>query len=162
MADNKQPDKVYGEGTIFYRKSAVFEMLRTFLAVFVIFILVFVFVAWGVMIIGARQAHKEARDIRRALRVVGTQYYGENSTIYDQNSPNGLVDGASELIGSLSTRDGEVILYSWDETYNIPLQFEYRTGLYRVIYTNTSNSNAGLDGEFRVYYSFELLKFEAD
>jgi hypothetical protein len=56
-----------------------------------------------------------------------------------------------------------VILYSWDEENNTPLQFEYRIGLYRVIYTDSSiMDQVGAKGEYEVYYSFELLTFEAE
>jgi len=163
MADDKT-DKVFVEGTQFYRKSAAAEIFKTALILFVGFLLLVVFVGWAIVDAGARRAHKEARDIRRALRIVGTEYCGDMTSIYDPSNANGLVDGASDKIAQISTRNGEVILYSWDETRNIPLQFEYRLGLYRVIYTDTSGSvdDESVEGDFRVYYSLELLKFEGE
>lgn len=164
MTENKT-DNVFVEGTQFYRKSALSDVFRVALIVFVGFLIVVVFAGWVVVDAGARRAHKEARDIRRALRTVGTEYYGERTSIYDPTSADGLVDGAADRIARQSTRRGEVILYSWDSTRNIPLQFEYRSGLYRVIYTDTSDEGdveEGIEGDFRVYYSFELLKFEGE
>ena len=77
---------------------------------------------------------------------------------------NGMTEGAAERIAEMSTREGEVILYAWDDESNAPLQFEYRTGLYRVIYSDTGNRDGvsvGVEGDFHVYYSFEVLRFEA-
>lgn len=161
----KKTDNVFVEGTQFYRKSALSDVFRVSLIVFVGFLVIAVFAGWVVVDAGARRAHKEARDIRRALRTVGTEYYGERSSIYDPSKVNGLADGAAERIAQQSTRRGEVILYSWDGDRNIPLQFEYRNGLYRVVYTDSSDYGDvgdGVEGDFRVYYSFELLKFEGE
>ena len=101
--------------------------------------------------------------IKDALSV-GKEYYADVDTIYDPSDPNGLADGAAEQIAALSTRDGEVILYSWDEASHRPLQFEYRRGMYRVIYTDTPGMNYSgeAEGTYVVYYSFELLRFEAE
>lgn len=164
MTDDK-PEKVFVEGTQFYKKSPITQVMKSALIIFVCFVLLAALALWAAADAGARQAYKEARDIRRALRIVGTEYYGEMSSIYDPSNVNGMVDGADVRIAEISTRNGEVILYSWDDTTNTPLQFEYRKGLYRVIYTNIS-AQGGLDaeveGDFRVYYSFELLKFEGE
>ena len=120
---------------------------------------------WFAVDIGARQAYKEARDIRKALRAVGTEYYGEMTSIYDPDSVNGMASGAAERLADLSQRNGTVILYEWDGNTNAPLKFEYRKGLYRVVYTDTGAANgiqSGVEGDFVIYYSLELLKYEAE
>ena len=164
VSENKASEKVHVEGTQFYRRSAFRDILRIVIITIVTFVAVFVLASWAIIDAGARQAFKEARDVRRALRIVGTEYYGSMTSIYDQYSPNGMVDGAAERLADISTRDGEVILYSWDEESNAPLQFEYRKGLYRVIYTDTGARDGitlGVEGDFHIYYSFEILRFEA-
>lgn len=162
MADERT-DKAFEEGVQFYRKRPVRVVVMDTLVVFVCFVFTAVFIGWAIADAGARRAHKEARDIRRALESVGTEYYADMDSVYDPSSRNGLSDGAAERIAELSTRDGIVILYSWDEESNIPLQFEYRKGLYRVIYTDSSiMDQVGAKGEYVVYYSFELLTFEAE
>lgn len=162
MTDERS-DKAFVEGTTFYRKRPFRVVTKDALIISVCFLLLAVFIGWAVADAGARRAHKEARDIRRALNYVGTEYFAEMGSIYDPSKRTGLADGAAERIAELSTRDGQVILYSWDETTHMPLQFEYRTGLYRVIYTDSSIvDDVGAEGDYVVYYSFELLRFEAE
>ena len=164
MPESK-PKEVRVEGTQFYRRSAIADVLRIVLISSVTLVAISILVFWAVIDSGAREAHKEARDIRRALRIVGTEYDGNLLSIYDQHSPNGLAEGAAEAIAEISTRDGDVILYSWNEESNTPIQFEYRKGLYRVIYTDYGigdDYSAGVEGDFVVYYSFEILNFEAE
>jgi hypothetical protein len=164
VTDNKGKE-VRVEGTQFYRRSRIADVLRIVVVTLVVFVAIMILTAWAIVDAGARQTYKEARDVRRALRIVGTEYYGRLGSIYDPHRVDGLTEGAAERIADISTRDGMVILYSWDEEENAPLQFEYRSGLYRVVYTDTGVSegySAGVEGIFNVYYSFEILHFEAD
>lgn len=158
-------NEVFVEGTQFYRKSPLSQALKTALLILVGLILISILAFWAVIDAGARQAYKEARDVRKALRAVGTEYYGYRDSIYDPSRVDGLAEGAAERIASMSTRTGEVILYSWDDVNYTPVQFEYRKGLYRVVYTDYGVGNgysAGVEGEFHVYYSFEILTFEEE
>ena len=164
MSDNKS-NSVQVEGTQFYRRGNFREALRIIVITLVVFVLMAFLTLWFAIDSGARQAYKEARDVRKALRAVGTEYYGEMSSIYDPNSSTGLADGAAEKIANISRRDGTVTLYEWDDKGNGPISFEYRTGLYRVVYTDTGLAEgiqSGVEGDFKVYYSFELLKYEAE
>ncbi len=163
MSDsNSNPVQV--EGTQFYRRGTFRDVFRISVITLVIFILLAFLTLWFAIDSGARQAYKEARDVRKALRAVGTEYYGDMSSIYDPNSSTGLAKGAAEKIASISQRDGTVTLYEWDDKGNGPISFEYRTGLYRVVYTDTGlaeGMQSGIEGDFKVYYSFELIKYEA-
>ena len=163
MSDNKSSE-VHVEGTRFYKRSMFADVLRIVIITLVTLVAIAILATWAIVDAGARQVYKEARDVRRALRIVGTEYYGDLTSIYDPHSVDGMVAGADEQIAEISTRNGEVILYSWDDENMVPLQFEYRKGLYRVIYTDSGveeSSLSGVDGDFRVYYSFEILHFEA-
>ena len=164
MSEEKQTN-VQIEGTHFYRRSYIRDVMRIVLISLVVFVFLAILILWFAIDSGARRAYKEARDVRKALRAVGTEYYGLMSSIYDPHSSTGLAEGAAEKIASLSHRNGEVTLYEWDETTNGPVSFEYCTGLYRVTYTDTGYENGiqpGIEGNFKVYYSFELLKYEAE
>ena len=164
MSDEK-PNKVHVEGTQFYKRSNFREALRIIVVTVVIFGLTAFLSIWFAIDIGARQTYKEARDVRKALRAVGTEFYGEMSSIYNPNNSTGLSEGAAEKIAEISHRNGTVILYEWDDKNNIPLRFEYRKGLYQVIYIDSGNSSAsqaGVEGDFKVYYSLELLNYEAE
>ena len=152
------------EGTRFYKRSGFREALRIIVVTVVIFGLSSFLALWFAIDTGARQAYKEARDIRKALRAVGTEFYGSMSSIYNPNDPTGLSEGAAEKVAEISHRNGTVILYEWDDKTNTPIRFEYRKGLYQVIYVDTgdkSGSQSGLEGNFKVYYSLELLNYEA-
>ncbi len=152
------------EGTRFYKRSGFREALRIIVVTVVIFGLSSFLALWFALDTGARQAYKEARDIRKALRAVGTEFYGSMSSIYNPNDPTGLSEGAAEKVAEISHRNGTVILYEWDDKTNTPIRFEYRKGLYQVVYVDTgdkSGSQSGLEGNFKVYYSLELLNYEA-
>ncbi len=163
MSDNKS-NSVQVEGTQFYKRSNFRDALRIIVITLVIFAFLSVLTLWFAIDSGARQAYKEARDVRKAFRAIGAEYYGDASSIYDPNSSTGLAEGAAEKIAKISNRNGTVTLYEWDAKENAPLSFEYCTGLYRVVYTDTGLANglqSGVEGNFNVYYSFELLNYEA-
>lgn len=164
MSDNKS-NEIHIEGTRFYKRSGFREALRIIVATVVIFGLSAFLAIWFAVDIGARQAYKEARDIRKALRAVGTEFYGDMSSIYDPNNSTGLSSGAAEKIAEISHRNGTVILYEWDDTNNAPIKFEYRKGLYQVIYIDSGSrigTQSGVEGNFKVYYSLELLNYDAE
>ncbi len=151
------------EGTQFYRRSNSADILRIILVSMVVLILLLILALWFLIDSGAREAYKEARDVRKALIAVGTEYYGSMVSLYDPGSSNGLASGAEDKIADLSMCDGTIILYDWDDDSIGPLKFEYRTGLYEVVYTDTGSQNglsAGLEGDFEVYYSLKLFNFE--
>lgn len=160
-------------GTEFYRRR-VGDWLRRYAVELLMLVVILVFATTtAVITTTARHIFREAKDIRAALRAVGTEYYGNNSCIYDPNTYNGLAEGASERIETISTHDGEVYLYSWNEEDNTPLRFEYRKGLYTVVYVDsrlTADPDAEPDaaslyktsGSWNIYYSFNVLKYETE
>ncbi len=164
VSENKT-NQVFVEGTQFYRDRGAGSVARTVIIVLVGLVALSCFAAWAIVDSGARQAYKEARDVRKALRAVGTEYYGGMRSIYDPTRSDGMAPGAAERVAEISTRSGEVTLYTWDDINNIPISFEYQKGLYCVVYTDTGSSadgDLGLEGDFEVYYSFRLLRFEAE
>lgn len=164
MPEEERQETVQIEGTQFYRRSRYADIFRIIIITVVIFAMLTVLSAWFIIDSGARQAYKEARDVRKALRAVGTEYYGELTSIYDPNRADGMADGAADKVAFISQRKGKVTLYDWDEVNNGPLNFEYTKGMYRVVYKDTGvdqGITSGVEGDFRVYYSFELLKYEA-
>ena len=161
--DNSTELKV--EGTQFYKRSNFADIFKIIVITVIIFGLLSFLALWFVIDSGARQAYKEARDVRKAFRAVGTEYYGELTSIYDPSKANGLTEGAEDKIAYISQRNGTVILYEWDNKENAPISFEYQKGLYRVVYRDTGATNeesSGVEGDFKVYYSFELLSYEAE
>ena len=170
MANASDINRENQEGTIFYRRR-IGDWIRRYIIELVIITLVLVFAAATTIItVGARKAFREAKDVRMALKFVGTSYYGANSCIYDPSKVNGLADGAAKDIAEVSTRKGEVFLYAWDEKENMPLMFEYRKGLYTVTYISDSyegktseESNANqMMGHWNVTYSLKILDYDAE
>ena len=105
-----------------------------------------------------------------ALKFVGTQYFGENSSIFDKTKTTGLKDGAAEDIADISTRKGEVVLYAWDDKANEPLMFEYRKGSYTVIYiadtytgkTDEQGKVNHMMGRWEVKFSINVLTYDTE
>ena len=158
-------NQVQVEGIQFYKRSNIADIFRIVVITLVVFVCLAILILWFAIDSGARRAYKEARDVRKALRAIGTEYYGEASSIYDPHSSTGLAEGAAEKIAELSHRNGTVTLYEWDASTNGPVSFEYTKGLYRVVYNDTGSQDGiqpGVEGDFKVYYSFELLKYEAE
>ena len=98
------------EGTVFYRRR-IGDWFRRYIIelVFLTLVLIFVVVSTAITL-SARKAFREAKDVRMALKFVGTQYYGNNSSIFDPSRPTGLVEGAAEEIADVSTHKGQVYL----------------------------------------------------
>ena len=158
------------EGTIFYRRR-IGDWIRRYIIELVIIALVIAFaITTTVISVGARNAFREAKDVRTALMFVGTQYYGTESCIYDASKPTGLIDGAAEEIADISTRSGKVYLYAWDDKNNEPLMFEYKKGMYTVTYiadsyvgkTSEDGKTYRMMGTWNVTYSINVLNYESE
>ena len=165
--DNKTESR---EGTIFYRRRRG-DWIRRYIIELVIIALVIAFaITTTIISVGARNAFREAKDVRTALMVVGTKYYGGDSCIYDASKPTGLIDGAAEEIADISTRNGRVYLYAWDDKNNEPLMFEYRKGMYTVTYiadsyvgkTSEDGKVYRMMGTWNVTYSIQVLNYESE
>lgn len=156
------------EGNIFYRRRWGEILRKNAVSLILAAIILLIAVTAAILTTHARSVFREARGIRTALRFVGTEYYGGNTSIYDPSSPTGLTKGAAEQIANISTYDGQVYLYQWDEKHNIPLRFEYRKGLFSVQYidkgVDESDTEAtyGTLGDWTVSYSFKVLTFKSE
>ena len=158
------------EGTIFYRRRIGDWIRRYIIELVIIFLVVGCVITTTVITAGARKVFREAKDVRMALKFVGTSYYGANSCIYDPTKVNGLADGAAKDIADVSTRKGEVYLYAWDEKENMPLMFEYKKGMYTVTYISDSyegkkseeSSPNQMMGHWDVTYSLRILNYDSE
>ncbi|MCR4688237.1 MAG: hypothetical protein K5745_01650 [Saccharofermentans sp.] len=170
MADKARVRPAGTVGTEFYRRR-IGDWFRRYVIELVMLAVIIVFaVVTAVVTTTARRVFREAKDVRLALRAVGTEYYGNLSCIYDPDAYNGLAEGAAERIEKISTHDGEVYLYSWNSEDNTPLRFEYRQGLYTVEYIDTRLTEEDtsdiatyqMTGTWNIYYSFNVLNYEAE
>ena len=170
MSNSSDIEKENREGVIFYRRR-IGDWIRRYIIELVIIALVLAFIITSTIITtGARRAFREAKDVRMALKFVGTQYFGENSSIFDKTKTTGLKDGAAEDIADISTRKGEVVLYAWDDKANEPLMFEYRKGSYTVIYiadtytgkTDEQGKVNHMMGRWEVKFSINVLTYDTE
>ncbi len=170
MSNTSNVEKESRDGIIFYRRR-IGDWIRRYIIELVIIALVLAFIITSTVITStARRVFREAKDVRMALKFVGTQYYGENSSIFDSSKPTGLREGAAEDIADISTRKGEVFLYAWDDKANEPLMFEYRKGSYTVIYvadtytgqTDEEGNVNHMMGRWDVKFSFNVLKYDTE
>ena len=170
MSNTSVIEKENREGVIFYRRR-IGDWIRRYIIELVIIALVLAFIITSTVITtGARRAFREAKDVRMALKFVGTQYFGENSSIFDKTKTTGLKDGAAEDIADISTRKGEVVLYAWDDKSNEPLMFEYRKGSYTVIYiadtyTGKTDEHGKVNhmmGRWEVKFSINVLTYDTE
>ena len=170
MPETENEERIRREGTVFYRRR-IGDWLRRYIIELVFISLAVIFgIVTTVITANARKVFREAKDIRYALKFVGTEYYGANTSIYDPSKSTGLTEGAAEVIADISTHNGQVFLYAWDEEENIPLRFEYRKGSYSVLYTadnyenrsDEDNQNYQMMGSWDVTYSFNVLKYESE
>ena len=158
------------EGVIFYRRR-IGDWIRRYIIELVIVALVLAFIITSsVITANARKVFREAKDVRMALKFVGTQYYGESRSIYDPTNATGLIDGAAEAVADVSTRNGQVLLYVWDDKDNEPLMFEYRKGSYTVVYiadtyTGKTDENGKVNhmmGRWDVKFSINILNYDTE
>ncbi|MBO4681490.1 MAG: hypothetical protein J5623_06260 [Clostridiales bacterium] len=156
------------EGNVFYRNRWGDFVRKYAVELLLVFIILAISITIAIISSQARSVFREARGIRTALRFVGTEYYGGNSSIYDPSTPTGLTKGAAERVASISSFNGSVYLYQWDEKHNIPLRFEYRKGLFTVQYVDKgvdetdTEATYGTVGDWSVSYSFKILEFKSE
>lgn len=170
MSDTSNVNKENREGIIFYRRRIADWIRRYFIEIVLIFLVLAFLITSTVITSAARTAFREAKDVRMALKFVGTAYYGSGTSIYDQSTPTGLSKGAAEDVADVSTHKGQVVLYAWDEQANEPLMFEYRKGSYTVTYiADTFTGKTGEDGKvnhmmgrWEIKYTINILTYDTE
>lgn len=147
--------------TKFYVESVPNKIRRFAWLIILAALVVGVVVIWSRIGSGARSALSHARDIRVAMKLVSVEYYGENSSIFDPSSEDGMARGAVSAIGTMVPVKGEIKLTGWDDENNIPLSFTYREGRYLVEYRDVGSGNGtyGMNGDWSVYYDFKVLEY---
>lgn len=93
---------------------------------------------------------QEAKNAEFALRILATEYYGMDRSIYDPLTPDGLAEGAGREVAELSGAEGELVLGSWDAARRAPRSFTYIKDKMVVIYNYDEQSG----NCWRLYYQF--------
>lgn len=105
---------------------------------------------------GARQALREARDIRIAFKMKAVEQYGIGDAVYRPSAKNGLVPGMEEQILELADADGEITLQSWDVSQNEASAFTFRKDRFFVVFKLQEDGT----GKWDCYYSVRLISYE--
>ena len=170
LSDTSNLNRENREGIIFYRRRIADWIRRYIIEIVLVFLVLAFIITSTVITTAARKTFREAKDVRMALKFVGTAYFGAGTSIFDPSNPTGLIDGAAEDITDVSTRKGQVILYAWDEKSNEPLMFEYRKGSYTVVYiADTYTGKTGEDGKvnhmmgrWEIKYTINVLTYDTE
>ena len=111
---------------------------------------------WFKINTGAREALREAKDIRIAMKMKAIECYGLGGSVYSPASKNGIKDSMAEDILRMADAEGTIILQSWDSKADEPLAFTYQKDDYIVVFQETGDG--GLS--WKAYYTLELIKYE--
>ena len=150
--DNNGNTHVIGTTTEYHR-GVVASIVAAALIVAVILIVMFY---WFHINTGVRNAMREARDIRIAMKMKAIEQYGVGSTLYQPASRNGMAKVMEEDILKMADADGSIVLQSWDSDNNEPAAFTFQKDRYIIIFKEQNDGSAIWDG----YYTLKLLEYE--
>lgn len=101
--------------------------------------------------ITTRHTLSEAKNAEFALRILATEYYGMDRSIYDPLTPDGLAEGAGWEVANLSGAEGELVLGSWDAARRAPRSFTYTKD--KIVVTFHYEEESG--NCWKMYYQFQ-------
>lgn len=123
-------------------------VLIAIIALFIGFVIVFVVKIQ----IDGREALRQAKNVKLALRSADIQMYGKNKTIFDPTDKNGLESGTSDLVNELYTPPGKYYLTSYDSKKHELTGFVYQVGRYTVTFRQDSkNIHWDVDLRYTIY-----------
>ncbi len=152
MQNGSAGQYLFGSTTQYRRK-----LLTTIVAaaLFIALILCVVFF-WFRINSGARQAMREARDLRIAMKMKAVEQYGIGGIVYQPSARNGLAPGMEEELLKMADAEGELTLQAWDIPQNEAAAFTFRKDRYFVVFKLQEDGT----GKWDSYYSFRLVSYE--
>lgn len=115
-----------------------YRWIRSALNVLLILLLTIVLIIPGVLRLiyraDSQVALGNAKSVRVAFQVIGTEAYGSNGPFGDVSHKGGVADGLYDEIIKLSKAPGEFWVLQTDETGYQVLRFLYQEGEYTVWY----------------------------
>lgn len=152
MAENNTNTHVIGT-TRRYNENIISMLIAAVVIVAVILGIVFF---WFGINSRVRQAMREAKDIRIAMKMKAIEQYGLGGTMYQPTAKDGLAKGIEEELLNMAEADGEIVLHAWDVENNEPDAFTYYKDRYIIMYRESSDGSPIWNG----YYTFKLLEYE--
>ena len=153
MAEEVHSNSQIIGSTTLYRRRVIATVITAALIVAVILCVVFF---WFRINSGTRQAMREARDIRIAMKMKAIEQYGLGGVLYQPTSRNGMAPGMEEEILEMSEADGEIVLQAWDTENNEPAAFTFQKDRYIIIFKEKDDGSAIWDG----FYTLKLLEYD--
>lgn len=152
MAENNTNTHVIGT-TRRYNENIITILITAIVIVAVILGIVFF---WFGINSGVRQAMREAKDIRIAMKMKAIEQYGLGGTMYQPTTKDGLAKGMEEELLNMADADGEIVLHAWDVENNEPAAFTFYKERYIVTFRQNEDGSPIWNG----YYTFKLLEYE--
>ena len=115
------------------------KMFKIFLIVLVALFIGFVLVFVIKIQVDGRNALRQAKNVKLALRAADIQMYGKGTSIYDPSERYGLREGADEKVNELYTPQGKYRITSYDSKKHELTGFIYEVGRYTVTYDQDGN-----------------------
>lgn len=136
-----------------YNRSIVTTLVTAAIIVAVILCVVFF---WFRINSGTRQAMREAKDIRIAMKMKAVEQYGLGGTLFQPAVRNGMAKDMEEEILKMAEADGDIELQAWDSENNEPAAFTFYKDRYIIIFKTDSDGSPVWTG----YYTLKLLEYE--
>ena len=136
-----------------YQTSIVTTLVTAAIIVAVILCVVFF---WFRINSGTRQAMREAKDIRIAMKMKAVEQYGLGGTLYIPSARNGMAKDMEEEILKMAEADGDIELQAWNSETNEPAAFTFYKDRYIIIFKIDSNGSPIWSG----YYTLKLIEYE--
>ena len=153
MAEENQNGVAIVGTTKKYQMSVVTTLIAAAVIVAVVLCVVFF---WFRINSGTRQAMREAKDIRIAMKMKAVEQYGLGGTLYKPSVRNGMAKDMEEEILKMAEADGNIELQAWDAENNEPAAFTYYKDRYIIIFKTESDGSPIWSG----YYTLKLLEYE--
>ena len=136
-----------------YQRGIMATLITAAIIVAVVLCVVFL---WFRINSGVRQAMREAKDVRIAMKMKAVEQYGLGGVMFEPAARNGMAKGMEEDILKLADAEGTIVLQAWDSENNEPSAFTYQKDRYIIIFKVKDNGSPIWDG----YYTLKLLEYE--
>lgn len=85
--------------------------------------------------IEAKNALRDAKNIRMALRTTDIEMYAREKSVYDPTKINGLADGVKDTVDALMEPEGKYAITSYSYKKHEVTGMTYRKGHYYVVFS---------------------------
>lgn len=137
-------------GATVKEKEFLVKKARGYVILLVVFLTMICVIQINKNTITTRHTLSEAKNAEFALRVLATEYYGMDRSIYDPLTPDGLAEGVGQVVAELSGAEGELVLGSWDAARRAPRSFTYTKD--KIVVTFHYEEESG--NCWKMYYQF--------